>query len=211
MTASRSATAAVPARSPQPASGAEAYFREFPELLKNLPYRTMDALIDALWNAYQQDRTVFVFGNGGSAALASHSACDFGKGTIVNGNRRFRVLSLTDNVPLMTAWANDQSYADVFAEQIRPFIQPDDVALAISGSGNSENVLNALRVAREAGARTLGLTGFEGGKMQFLCDVCVVIPSNSMQLIEDFHVAVTHSIFVNLRRRILESAGEQIA
>jgi D-sedoheptulose 7-phosphate isomerase len=207
MTASRNATRLIPLRGPQLPSEAEAYFQEFPTLLENLPYRTIDAVIDALWEAYQQDRALFVFGNGGSAALASHSACDLGKGTGVNGNRRFRVLSLTDNVPLMTAWANDQRYADVFAEQLRPLVRPDDVVLAISGSGNSENVLNGLQVAREAGACTIGLTGFQGGKMKFLCDLCLVIPTNSMQLIEDFHLAVTHSIFVNLRRRIAEACG----
>lgn len=208
MTASRNATRVVPVRTPSLPFGSEAYFQDFPELLESLPYSTIDAVTDALWEAYQQDRALFVFGNGGSAALASHSACDFGKGTVVNGNRRFRVLSLTDNVALMTAWANDQHYADVFAEQLRVFVRHGDVVLAISGSGNSANVLNALQVAREAGARTLGLTGFQGGKMKFLCDLCIVIPSNSMQLIEDFHVAVTHSIFINLRRRMTEAIGE---
>lgn len=209
MTASRTATQVIPVRAPQPASGAEAYFRAYPQLLDSLPYGAIDAVTDALWDAYQQDHALFVFGNGGSAALASHSACDFGKGTVVNGNRRFRVFSLTDNVPLLTAWANDQHYADVFAEQLRPFVRRDDVVLAISGSGNSENVLNALQVAREAGARTIGLTGFQGGKMKFLCDLCVVIPSNNMQLIEDFHLAATHSIFLNLRRRVLASGAEE--
>lgn len=208
MTATRSATRMVPVGAPELPWGSGAYFQEFPELLQNLPYPTIDAVTDALWEAYQQDRVLYVFGNGGSAALASHSACDLGKGTAINGNRRFRVLSLTDNVPLMSAWANDQSYADVFAEQLRAHLRPYDVALAISGSGNSANVLNALQVAREAGARTIGLTGFEGGKMKFLCDLCVVIPTNNMQLIEDFHLAVTHSIFINLRRRIAEAAAE---
>jgi D-sedoheptulose 7-phosphate isomerase len=157
---------------------------------------------DALWDAYRQNRAVFLFGNGGSAALASHSACDFGKGTAINGNRRFRVLSLTDNVPLMTAWANDHGYEDIFAEQLKGFVQEDDVVFAISGSGNSPNVLNGLRLARDMGARTIGLTGFQGGNMKPLCDLCVVIPSDNMQIIEDFHVSVTHSIFLMLRNRI---------
>jgi len=204
MTASPNVTRLISVRARKSTSGAEAYFQEFPELLENLPYPSIDAVIDALWEAYQQDRALFVFGNGGSAALASHSACDLGKGTAVNGNRRFRVLSLTDNVALMTAWANDQHYSDVFAEQLRTLARPNDVVLAISGSGNSENILNGLQVAREAGARTIGLTGFNGGKMKFLCDLCVVIPANNMQLIEDFHVAVTHSIFINLRDRIAQ-------
>lgn len=184
---------------------AEMYFQEVSGVLRRLPFAAIDAVTDALWDTYLADRVVFVFGNGGSAALASHSACDLSKGTAVNGNRRFRVLSLTDNVPLMTAWANDQRYDDIFAEQLRSFVQKDDVALAISGSGNSPNVLNGLQVARDAGARTIGLTGFQGGKMKLLCDLCIVIPSDNMQIIEDLHVSVTHSIFTALRSCICET------
>jgi D-sedoheptulose 7-phosphate isomerase len=186
------------------------YFLGLSELLDQLPYDAIDEATELLWSAYQEDRALFVFGNGGSAALASHSACDFGKGTVVNGNRRFRVMSLTDNVPLMTAWANDQGYEDIFSEQLRPLVRRDDVALAISGSGSSPNVINGLRVARELGAQTIGLAGFQGGKMKPLCNLCVVIPSDSMQLIEDFHVSVTHAIFIALRHRIFSQleAGE---
>jgi D-sedoheptulose 7-phosphate isomerase len=102
---------------------------------------------------------------------------------------------LTDNLPTLTAWANDSSYEDIFSEQLRNFVHPQDVAFAISGSGNSKNVLNALEVAREAGATTLGISGFEGGRMKSLCDICVVVPSNNMQIIEDMHLAMAHSIF----------------
>jgi D-sedoheptulose 7-phosphate isomerase len=188
-------------------SASEAYFESHFDVLEQLPHSDIETVADALWAAYQQDRTLFVFGNGGSAALASHSACDFGKGTAVNGDRRFRVMSLTDNVPLMTAWANDQRYEDVFAEQLRSYLRPADVVFAISGSGNSPNILNGLRVARDMGAQTIGLTGFQGGKMKLLCDLCIIVPSDSMQVIEDFHLSVTHSIFVSLRKRITE-AGE---
>ena len=180
----------------------ELYFQGYSDIIGKLPYQTIDAVTNAFCEAYRNDRTLFMFGNGGSAALSSHSACDFGKGTAANGNRRFRVMSLTDNVPLMTAWANDQRYDDIFAEQLRPFVRSGDVVFAISGSGNSANVLNGLQVARDSGAQTIGLTGFKGGKMKILCDLCIVIPSDSMQLIEDFHVAVTHSIFMTLRHKI---------
>lgn len=185
-------------------SGAEAYMQQVSEVLKRLPFALVDQVVDALWNAYCEDRTVFLFGNGGSAALASHCACDLGKGTIMNGHRRFRVLALTDNVPLMTAWANDASYADIFAEQLRGFLRKDDVVFAFSASGNSPNVLNALRLAQETGALTMGLTGFEGGKMKSLCELCVVIPSENMQVIEDLHLSVSHSIFTSLRARIAD-------
>lgn len=186
------------------------YFLGVGSVLRRLPFALIDQVTDALWNSYVEGKTVYVFGNGGSAALASHCACDLGKGTTVNGNRRFRVLALTDNIPLMTAWANDASYEDIFAEQLRPFIDKGDIALAISGSGNSPNVLKALEVAREAGAFTIGLTGFHGGKMKPLCDLCVIIPSDNMQVIEDLHVSVNHSVFTSLRSRMLEAAAQDV-
>ena len=184
-------------------SQSELYLQQVAGALKRLPFALIDGLTDILWNAYRENRAVYIFGNGGSAALASHCACDFGKGTVVNGHRRFRVLALTDNVPLMTAWANDARYEDIFAQQLQCFLQKDDVAFAISGSGNSPNVLNALQVARDAHATTVGLTGFQGGKMKALCDLCVIIPSNNMQVVEDGHLAVAHSVFTSLRERIM--------
>ena len=178
------------------------YLRELASVLEQLPIADVELVIDRLFEAYIRGRGVYMFGNGGSAALASHSSCDLGKGATVNGNRPFRVISLTDNVPLITAWANDASYDDIFAEQLRPLIQPGDVAFAISGSGNSRNVLKALRTARQAGAANIGLTGFQGGKMKALCDICVTVPSESMQHIEDSHVCLMHAIFLALRTRI---------
>jgi D-sedoheptulose 7-phosphate isomerase len=182
----------------------QSYFRHYSSVLADLPHSKIEQVADKLNQAYEEGRRVFLFGNGGSAALASHFACDLGKGTTLPGNsqKRFRVLSLTDNMPLLTAWANDTSYEQVFAEQLRNFVQPGDVAIAISGSGSSPNVLRALEAAREAGAFTIGLAGFQGGKMNSLCDLCVVIPSNNMQIIEDLHVSVTHALFTLVRDRI---------
>jgi D-sedoheptulose 7-phosphate isomerase len=175
---------------------AKQYFEVLQRVLVSLPKDGIDQIADTLVRAYDAGRTVFLCGNGGSAALASHFACDLGKGTAYcNGGKRFRALALTDNLPTLTAWANDSSYDDVFSEQLKNFVQPHDVAFAISGSGNSKNVLNALHVAREAGAATVGISGFEGGAMKSLCDLCVVVPSNDMQIIEDLHLSITHSIF----------------
>ena len=195
---------------PVEARGAEVYLQQVSDVLKRLPFALIDQIVDGLWNAYREDRAVYLFGNGGSAALASHCACDLGKGTIMNGHRRFRVLALTDNVPLLTAWANDACYADVFAEQLRSFLRKDDVVLAFSASGNSPNVLNALALAQEIGAFTMGLTGFQGGKMKALCQRCVVIPSENMQVIEDLHLSVAHSIFTSLRARIAELTSPRL-
>jgi D-sedoheptulose 7-phosphate isomerase len=185
-------------------STAPRYFKMFEQVVARLPHSTMEQAAAELLVAYDQNRTIFLFGNGGSAALASHFACDLGKGTIRNGERqkRFRVLALTDNLPLLTAWANDSCYEDVFAQQLRNFVEPGDVAFAISGSGNSPNVLRALEVAHEAGAVNIGLTGYCGGKMKNLCNPCIVIPSENMQIIEDLHLSVTHAIFSIVRHKL---------
>jgi D-sedoheptulose 7-phosphate isomerase len=176
--------------------GAKQYFEELQRVVAAISHDSIDQMADALVRAYEAGRVVYTFGNGGSAALASHLACDLGKGTAYcNGGKRFRVLALTDNIPALTAWANDSSYEDVFSEQLRNFVQPEDVAFAISGSGNSKNVLNALHVARQAGATTLGISGFQGGQMKSLCDICMVVPSNNLQIVEDMHLATAHSIF----------------
>lgn len=185
-------------------SNADGYFGCLSETIENLPFATIDQIAETLLHAYEGGRMVYLFGNGGSAALASHFACDLGKGTANGASKRFRVLALTDNVPLITAWSNDSKYEDIFAEQLANFVQPDDIAIAISGSGNSPNVLRALHVAREAGAITVGLTGYQGGKMKELCDQCMIVPSDNMQIIEDLHLSVAHAIFTTVRRRIYQ-------
>jgi D-sedoheptulose 7-phosphate isomerase len=174
---------------------ARQYFEEHQRVATELSHDGVDRIADVLVRAHEYERTVYIFGNGGSASLASHLACDLGKGTAYCNGKRLRVMSLADNLAALTAWANDSSYEDVFSEQLKNFVQADDVAFAISGSGNSKNVLNALQVAREAKAVTVGITGFQGGRMKELCDVCAVVPSNDMQIIEDLHLAMAHSIF----------------
>jgi D-sedoheptulose 7-phosphate isomerase len=181
-----------------------AYFEELSATIRNLPIPAIDSLIKVFLEAYDRGRTVFLFGNGGSASLASHMTCDLGKGTAPSAGRRLRAVALTDNVALITAWANDVRYENVFAEQLENLLQPGDVACAISGSGNSPNVLAALRFARQAGAATTGITGFQGGKMKALCDLCVVVPSENMQIIEDLHLSIAHSVFHVLRHEIEE-------
>jgi D-sedoheptulose 7-phosphate isomerase len=183
---------------------ASAYFNGVVQVIGKLPFTTIDRIVDALMQAYESSRMIYLFGNGGSAALASHFACDLGKGAANGSGQRFRVLALTDNVPLMTAWANDACYEDIFAEQLMTFVRPDDIALAISGSGNSPNVIKALKVARDKGAFTIGLGGFQGGKMKDLCDLCMIVPSDNMQIIEDLHLSVAHAIFSALRSKIAE-------
>jgi D-sedoheptulose 7-phosphate isomerase len=189
------------------AVSAETHFRRLAELIPRLPYDAIDAIAGALFQAVQEEQTIFVFGNGGSAASASHMMCDLNKGVVARGQpRRPKVIALTDNVPLLTAWANDCGYEQVFAEQLKGFMRRGDVAFAISGSGNSPNVVLALQTAREFGAFTVGIVGFRGGKMKGLCDLCAIVPSDNMQVIEDLHHAMLHSIFVVLKEKLHDSA-----
>jgi D-sedoheptulose 7-phosphate isomerase len=180
------------------------YLKELSTTIQRLPLPSIDHLVHEFLRAYDGGRTIFLFGNGGSASLASHMACDLGKGTAPPKGKRLRALALTDNLALITAWANDTHYENVFVEQLENLLQPGDVACAISASGNSPNVLAALSFARRAGARTAGVTGFEGGRMKSLCDVCVVVSSGNMQIIEDLHVAIAHAVFRVLRHEIQE-------
>lgn len=187
------------------------YFERYGKVVAELPYSEIERVVDLLHQAYESGRRVFLFGNGGSAALASHFACDLGKGTVATDapDKRFRVLALTDNIPLITAWANDSSYDQIFAEQLRNFIQPGDVAFGISGSGCSPNVLTALEAARQAQAVTVGLTGFKGGKMPQFCNFCIVIPSDNMQIIEDLQLGISHAVFTVIRHRITQGIPHQ--
>lgn len=192
---------------PGPAIDYARYLAEHRSVLENLPLEAVQRAVDILEQAYQANRTVYLFGNGGSAALASHLATDLGKGThspgpeSLQGVKRLRVLSLTDNVPLLTAWGNDTSYDNVFAGQLENFIQADDVAFGISASGNSPNVLRALELARRVHATTIGLTGCGGGRMKDLLDCAIVVPSSHMQQVEDAHVVMAHLIFLDLKAR----------
>lgn len=187
------------------------YFEELSATVKKLPWPAIEHLVRLLAQAYSGSHAIFLFGNGGSAALASHMACDLGKGTAPVSGKRLRAIALTDNVALITAWANDTRYEDIFAEQLKSLLQPGDIALAISASGNSRNVLAALDWARRMGAVTAGICGFEGGRMKALCDVCVVVPSNHMQIIEDLHLSIAHSIFHALRDAIHQSNSCSVA
>lgn len=157
---------------------------------------------EVLFEAWRQGRTIFIAGNGGSAATASHWTNDLNKGTITAGQHRFRAIALTDNVPLITAWGNDAAYEQVFVEQLTNFLRPHDVFIAISGSGNSPNIIAAVRWARDAGAVTIGLTGRDGGRLRTLVDRVVVVPSTLMEQIEDVHLALSHALCTALRARI---------
>ena len=181
------------------------YLQEVQHTLAALPLEHIYNIVDVLWDANYAGRTVFTLGNGGSAATASHFACDLGKGTITPGHPRFRVIALTDNVPLMTAWSNDASYEDVFVEQLKSLMRRGDVVLAISGSGNSPNVLRAVEFAQSLDGITIGFSGFGGGQLSTLVDAPVVTQNDCMEQIEDIHIILCHLIATVLRERMRES------
>jgi len=155
-------------------------------------------LVFELQRAYDEDRQIFIIGNGGSAGTASHMACDLAKTVLGRkpdkSRRRFRVLSMTDNVPLITALANDLGYEHIFTEQLILYARESDLLMVITGSGNSPNIVKAVKLARKMGLRTAGLLGFDGGKVMSMLDAVVLIPDFSYGYVEDMHVVMDHLI-----------------
>jgi len=188
-----------------PLATAAEYFASLEQVMARIDLGIVDQITNAIWENYKAGSTLYIFGNGGSAALASHLACDFGKGTVSAGRRRFRTVSLSDNVALMTALANDVSYEDIFSEQLADLAKKGDAVLAISGSGNSPNIVKGLEMARKMSLKTFAVTGHSGGRVKPLSDICFVVPSDNMQHIEDVHLAATHAIFRAIRHRMIQS------
>ncbi|HEY3298546.1 MAG TPA: SIS domain-containing protein [Armatimonadota bacterium] len=171
------------------------YLAQTAEVLVNAPVEDLRKAAELMVDAYRSGKQVFIMGNGGSAATASHLACDMQK-TIGHLNaKKFRVMALTDNIPIMTAWANDVDYANVFVSQLDTWVEPGDLVIGISGSGNSPNVIAAMGLANEKGAVTVGMSGFDGGWLARIAQHNVIVPSENMQQIEDAHMVFAHLIF----------------
>lgn len=160
--------------------------------LKALDAHEINAALNLLLETFETGNTVFVFGNGGSSATASHYQNDFNKGVSEHTEKKFNFQCLNDNVATVMAVANDIGFEEVFRFQLVGHMKPGDVVLAISGSGNSKNVLNAVEYAKSQGAKVIGLTGFNGGKLKELSDVSLHVPINSMQITEDIHMVFDH-------------------
>ncbi|MFC2030404.1 SIS domain-containing protein [Chloroflexota bacterium] len=180
------------------------YVEQIQEILERLPWEAIRDVLGVLQYARLNDKQVFIMGNGGSAATASHFACDLGKGTLMPGHSRFRVIALTDNMPLFSAYANDYGYEHVFREQLASLVQEGDIAIGISGSGNSDNVLKAIDFARSRRATTIGFTGLDGGQLKDLVDICVSVPSHRIEQVEDVHLVLEHLICTCLRQALDE-------
>lgn len=172
----------------------EDYRNQLVDTLSKIDLSKVDQAIDLMKEARARDRHIFVCGNGGSASTASHFACDIVKGASYNREARFRIMALTDSLPTLTAYSNDVGYDCVFVEQLKNFAQKDDVLIAISGSGNSPNVLRAVEYANSIGCKTIGMTGRDGGKLGPLAQLNIQVPVPHMGRIEDAHIIVCHMI-----------------
>lgn len=162
------------------------------DTLKKLDVEALDRAIALLADCYENQRTVYLFGNGGSAATASHYQVDFNKGISEFTEKKFRFHCLNDNLPTLLALGNDIGFEEIYRFQLRGRLRSSDVLIAISGSGNSKNVINAVEYAKEQGCQIIGLTGFDGGRLRALSDVSLHVPVNSMQVTEDLHMMFDH-------------------
>jgi len=182
----------------------QSYLGELKDTLDNLSQEVIEQVLEILHEARLDNQQVFILGNGGSASTASHFVCDLGKNTRVKGSPNFRVMGLTDNMALFSALANDEGYENVFAQQLATYIQQGDVVIGISTSGNSPNVVNAIQLANSVGAKTIGFTGFNSGKLGSLVDINLHVPSHSIEQVEDVHLVMEHLITKALRKRAMQ-------
>lgn len=180
------------------------YLEYFNNTLSSLDTKQIEEMVELVVDAYDNDRTVFVIGNGGSASNASHLANDLVKGTLksMDQTKRLKALALTDNLALMTAFANDEGYQTIFEQQLRTFAKPNDLVIAISGSGNSPNVVKAIEWANANGLHTVGVTGFGGGKLREIAKTSVHVPLNDMCTSESVHSVIFHYLAIELQKRL---------
>jgi D-sedoheptulose 7-phosphate isomerase len=172
-----------------------------------LPAAEIEQLAHTLQAARMEGKRVFIMGNGGSASTASHFVCDLGKNTRMDGWPDFKVIGLTDNMAIFSAYANDEGYDQAFARQLTSLIQEGDVVLGISASGNSPNVLNAIQAAKRHNALTIGFTGFNGGKLRQMVDINIHVESNIIEHVEDIHLMLEHMIVLHLKQLVRQQAA----
>lgn len=172
----------------------QSYFNKEIEILEKLPIEKINEVINVCEKARKNKKRVYVCGNGGSATTAAHFACDFNKGVNKNKKSFYDVECLSDSVPLMMAIANDICYEDIFVFPLQNKLQPEDVVIGISGSGNSENVIRAIKYANEIGAETIAFVGYDGGKLQKIAEHSVHVDIPDMQISEDVHMLIVHAM-----------------
>ncbi len=177
----------------------QSYLAELQGVIEGISPAEIAQVVELISEAGRRGQLIFICGNGGSASTASHMACDLAKGARVPGSPSLRAIALTDSLPQLTAWANDTSYENCFGGQLEGLGGAGDLLIAISGSGNSPNVLRAVEVARDLGMTTIGLAGFKGGKLKGLVDYCLVVPAPSIEQVEDVHLILEHTICTTIR------------
>ena len=195
------------------------YFSRLSQVIRNVSKDNIEKAIDILFDAWRNQRNIFIIGNGGSASTATHFACDLSKSTIVKGKKRFKVMSMVDNIPLVSAWTNDGGFGTIFKEQLEPWLEESDVLIALSvhgGSGEgdagpwSQNLTKAIKFAKEKKAKVIGFSGFDGGAMKLLADASIVVPIDTepfgTPIVESMHAALEHLI-VNCLREKIENYG----
>lgn len=175
------------------------YKKELQKCVDSITEQNIDAIFELFKDAWVNDKTIYVCGNGGSASTASHMACDLNKGAEVDGVRPLRVVGLVDNVAHFTALANDNGYDDLFVGQLRNFYREGDILVGISASGNSPNCVKAFEYTKERGGKTIGLLGFSGGEMLSLSDVAIVLDSFEYGPVEDGHLIINHILTVKMK------------
>lgn len=191
---------------------ARSYLERTAQELQRVDPAEVEALADEIYHCYETGRCVFICGNGGSGANASHFCEDLGKSTLKredfdnDARKRLKVLSLTDNTPYILAWANDEGYDRIFVEQLKNLASPGDLLIAISGSGNSANVLRAVEWANTHGLRTFGVTGYDGGKLKQLAHRSLHVRLDDMGMVESIHLVVFHWVLGDVYRRIYAAA-----
>jgi len=180
--------------------GIRQYLAKLQDVLTKVDVDEIAEVAKVLHNAYQQGKTILTMGNGGSGATASHIVCDLNKGACFHAEKKFRVISLSDCTPMILALGNDIGFDSIFVEQLKSYARPGDVVMGISGSGNSPNVLRAIEYAKQLGCTTIGVCGFDGGKLKPMVDHCFHVRVADMQIVEDVHMILAHILM-----RILEA------
>lgn len=170
------------------------YISDEIEVLNQLDVEAINEVMNVFDEAFKNERMIYVFGNGGSSATSSHYQNDFNKGISEYTDTKFRFLCLNDNIPTIMAIANDIGFEEVFRFQLKGRLEKGDLVVALSGSGNSANIINAVKYAKEQGNTVIGITGFDGGKLKKLSDYNLHVPVRSMQITEDVHMFFDHLI-----------------
>ena len=179
------------------------HFKANTSCLENLSkqFNLIEKIIEKLIYARDNENIIFVMGNGGSGSTASHFVSDLLKTAITNNTKRFKAISLVDNIPVNLAWSNDVSFDYIFSEQLQNFLKKDDVIICFSGSGNSPNIINAIKYGKKNGSTCIGITGMSGGKLSELADHTLIVPSQDMLLIESMHLLICHCIINAIREQ----------